>query len=125
MSSTPSSAASRSDDADLKDALAHVDALERRVAELETTVEDLTDRIDEGADLGRFDGADHRDRAVLERLTSGETVTKGQLSRLYRTHTDIQTEDTVDSRVRSLTDRPEFDLVGFARWTFTVGGGDR
>lgn len=61
---------------------------------------------------------DDRDRAVLERLEIGQTVTPEVIKKLYRRHTDVRRSRTLRRRVEDLLHQPEFEDAGFKRWTF-------
>lgn len=106
-------------DADLIESLRQrIDELEERVDELEDEKNDPTNTTSGGSGVG---GADSRDQAVLDQLNEGDIVSVAGLKKLYQTHTDIRTKNTLKNRVKALTNRPEFDIVAPGKWQF-VGG---
>lgn len=107
-----------------------VDALRKKVRTLDARIDEQDDRIDElerqvesGAG-GVASTGGGRDQAVLDGLDAGEIVTVSGLKQRYRRHTDIRADRTLKSRVRSLTNRPEFEQVAHGTWRYTGGDVD-
>lgn len=90
--------------------------LEARIDELEAKIEELD--AEPSSTSAGFDTCDHRDRAVLERLEPGTAVTIRDLRRLYKQHTDIKSKETLVERLRSLTDRPEFQSIARQKYRY-------
>lgn len=86
-----------------------VDALHKRIDHLES---DDTDHS------GGSGGVDHRDAAVLERLSPGQDVNLQDLQQLYLTQTDVRSESTAGKRIKALTRRPEFKDMGRWKWQY-------
>lgn len=94
-------------------ALAEVNDLKQRVAELEGT--------DEEPNSETVDYND-RDSAVIEHLDPGAFVTVSKLHRLYRRHTDIRSEDMLKERVQGLVAGPEFEIAGVGEIRYDPDG---
>lgn len=99
------------------------------VAALRRRIEDIEDRVEElesgsSSSVGSSGGPGHRDQAVIDQLESGDIVTVSGLKKLYRTNTDIRSERTLKNRVKSLTNRPEFDWTAPGKWRYNEGDSD-
>lgn len=79
------------------------EALKRRVAELESELDDQPT-----TDASVSDGLDQRDRAVLEWMRENGRRSKVQLVQLYQSVTDITQRSTAKRRARKLEQRPEY-----------------
>lgn len=98
-------------------------ALLQRVEELEEKVDELESGSNSKSKSRNVSGAGPRDQAVLDQLDVGEVVTVGNLRQLYQMHTDIRTKSTLKNRVRTITNRPEFEFVSPGKWRY-IGGDD-
>lgn len=98
---------------------AKVDALTKKVRHLEERIEEL-----ESSGSAAGVTSDRRDAAVLDALDPGQTISRGQLVGLYRQTTDIQSESTAISRVKSLVNRDVFEQVSFGKWRYVGGDTD-
>lgn len=89
---------------------ARLDAAHKRIDYLEGVLEGQSDS--ESA------GADGRDQAVLDEISEGDRVGVAALKQLYRTHTDVRSEQTLKQRVKSLTARDAFVPIGPGAWRY-------
>ena len=96
-----------------------LDALRERVRVLEDELAALKagDTSENDSDArGKF--TDRRDDAVIEHLDHGETVRVSRIKSLYRIHTDVRAEGTLQTRIKSLTATPLFQYKDPGIWTF-------
>jgi uncharacterized protein Yka (UPF0111/DUF47 family) len=102
-----------------------VTTLLKRVNELEERVDDLEQTVSKpkNQSTGSRSGTDGRDQAVLDQLEDGDVVNVRKLKQLYRTNTDIRAKRTLKNRVKSVTNRPEFEYLAPGKWQY-VGGDD-
>lgn len=96
-------------------ALAEVQDLQERVAELEAGEEPTDETVE----------YDDRDNAVIEHLEPGEPVKIAELRRLYRRHTDIRGDDTLKKRVRGLVAGPDFRIARAGEIVYDPDGGEQ
>lgn len=106
---------------------AEIDALRERIDRLEDELERLTTDAGDGTDASTTEDprewldvpADHRDAAVVEMLTPGETYAIRDLRSAYSRETDIRASETLADRVRTLVDAAAFERVGRSRrWRY-------
>lgn len=93
----------------------------QRVDELEARLEDEREADDSSG--GGSVLVDRRDAAVMDCLGHGTTINVNQLEALYRSKTDVRNSSTIKNRIRSLTERDEFEYLQPGTWRF-VGGRD-
>lgn len=104
----------------IKELEALVDAAHKRIDHLEEELEDARSgaQSDQFAGSSGFDG---RDQAVLEQLQPGQRVSASELKQLYRSHTDVRSNQTLKNRIKTLTSAGAFESTGPGAWKF-VGG---
>lgn len=96
-----------------------VRALQSKVKQLEKRVEELETEKN-GSGGNESDGwGDHRDRAVIDTLTVGESYGPRDLISRYKAETDVRTKGTLKRRAKDLHRSPLFD-----RGTFVGDGGE-
>lgn len=93
-----------------------VTALEVKLADRDARIAELEDRLDGESPQERRE--DRYDAPVLARIEEGQTVTTSHLTTLYRVHTDIKRDETIETRIRALTGRESFEYEGPGRWTY-------
>lgn len=96
-----------------------VEALHKKVNELEDRVDELESQLDDGG--ASSTGVGSRDQAVMAQLDVGDVVGVGDIKQLYRIQTDIRNNKTLKKRIKSLKKRPEFVRVGHMQWRYTGG----
>lgn len=100
-----------------------VRALHNKVIALEEEVNELREQVESENGSGES-GAGGRDQAVMEALSPGQRVGIPELKSVYRSRTDINQTRTLKRRVKSITNRPEFEKVAHATWVYVGGESD-
>ncbi|WP_136690071.1 hypothetical protein [Halorhabdus amylolytica] len=111
-------------DSDVEALRAEVASLHKELAEAKQRITALEDRLENGSTLPPG-AADHRDARVLEAIEPGDVVQLRTLRSLYEDRTDIRDEETLRERIKDLTRRDAFELVGRQHWQYLGGEADR
>ena len=101
-----------------------VEALRKKVKNLEERVSELESSSGEGATTSHSSGwGDRRDQAVISKLEVGESYQGAFLRKLYKLETDIKNKGTLKNRVGELKNSGLFEYEGYSSYRY-VGDGD-
>lgn len=109
---------------DFSDLVHAIEELADEVEAQRRTLEAIKQRLDAEQDRPDPSTVDHRNEAVRDRLTPGESYHVRQLARLYRQETDVSKRETVKARVKDLTKSGDFQRVEARVWRYAPEEGN-